>query len=44
MSSEPQPDPEPKRVLEDSDVVEVSTPHLDDAVRPRDRYGRADQR
>jgi mannose-6-phosphate isomerase-like protein (cupin superfamily) len=26
--------------LEDSDVIEVSTPHLDDVVRLRDRYGR----
>jgi quercetin dioxygenase-like cupin family protein len=28
--------------VEDSDVVEVSTPHLDDVVRLRDRYGRED--
>jgi mannose-6-phosphate isomerase-like protein (cupin superfamily) len=28
--------------LEDSDVVEVSTPHLDDVVRLQDRYGRED--
>jgi quercetin dioxygenase-like cupin family protein len=28
--------------LEDTDVVEVSTPHLDDVVRLRDRYGRED--
>lgn len=28
--------------LEDSVVVEVSTPHLDDVVRLEDRYGRAD--
>ncbi|MGH2940068.1 MAG: cupin domain-containing protein [Solirubrobacterales bacterium] len=28
--------------LEDSDVVEVSTPHLDDVVRLRDQYGRED--
>ncbi len=28
--------------LEDSDVLEVSTPHLDDVVRLRDRYGRQD--
>lgn len=28
--------------LEDSDVLEVSTPHLDDVVRLRDRYGRED--
>ncbi len=27
---------------EDSVVVEVSTPHLDDVVRLEDRYGRAD--
>jgi len=27
--------------LEDSDVLEVSTPHLDDVVRLQDRYGRA---
>lgn len=26
--------------LEDSDVIEVSTPQLDDVVRLRDRYGR----
>jgi mannose-6-phosphate isomerase-like protein (cupin superfamily) len=26
--------------LEDSDVLEVSTPHLDDLVRLDDRYGR----
>ena len=26
--------------LEDSDVLEVSTPHLDDVVRLRDDYGR----
>ena len=26
--------------LEDSDVLEVSTPHLDDAVRLVDNYGR----
>lgn len=26
--------------LEDSDVIEVSTPHLDDVVRLRDHYGR----
>jgi mannose-6-phosphate isomerase-like protein (cupin superfamily) len=26
--------------LEDSDVLEVSTPHLDDVVRLEDRYGR----
>jgi mannose-6-phosphate isomerase len=28
--------------LEDCDVLEVSTPHLDDVVRLRDRYGRQD--
>jgi mannose-6-phosphate isomerase len=28
--------------LEESVVLEVSTPHLDDVVRLRDRYGRAD--
>jgi mannose-6-phosphate isomerase-like protein (cupin superfamily) len=28
--------------LEDADVIEVSTPQLDDVVRLRDRYGRAD--
>lgn len=28
--------------LEDSTVIEVSTPHLDDVVRLRDRYGRSD--
>jgi mannose-6-phosphate isomerase-like protein (cupin superfamily) len=27
--------------LEDSVVLEVSTPHMDDVVRIRDRYGRA---
>lgn len=27
--------------LEDSDVLEASTPHLDDLVRFQDRYGRA---
>ena len=26
--------------IEDSDVLEVSTPHLDDVVRLSDRYGR----
>jgi mannose-6-phosphate isomerase-like protein (cupin superfamily) len=29
------------RALEDSVVLEVSTPHLDDVVRLEDRYGRA---
>ena len=28
--------------LEDSDVLEVSTPQLDDVVRLRDQYGRED--
>lgn len=28
--------------VEDSVVLEVSTPHLDDVVRLQDRYGRAD--
>jgi quercetin dioxygenase-like cupin family protein len=28
--------------LEDSDVLEASTPHLDDVVRLEDRYGRTD--
>jgi hypothetical protein len=28
--------------LEDCDVLEVSTPELDDVVRLEDRYGRAD--
>ena len=27
--------------LEDTDIVEVSTPELDDVVRLEDRYGRA---
>ncbi len=27
--------------VEDADVLEASTPHLDDVVRIRDRYGRA---
>ena len=26
--------------VEDSDVLEVSTPHLDDVVRLKDSYGR----
>ncbi|MBK9033331.1 MAG: cupin domain-containing protein [Myxococcales bacterium] len=30
--------------VEDTDVVEVSTPELDDVVRLSDRYGREDQR
>ena len=29
--------------IEDSDVIEVSTPELDDVVRIEDNYGRADQ-
>jgi mannose-6-phosphate isomerase len=28
--------------VEDSEVLEVSTPHLDDVVRLKDRYGRGD--
>jgi hypothetical protein len=28
--------------IEDCDVLEVSTPELDDVVRLEDRYGRAD--
>jgi len=28
--------------LEDTTIIEVSTPHLDDVVRLEDRYGRAD--
>ena len=28
--------------LEDSDIIEVSTPELDDVVRLEDRYGRTD--
>jgi mannose-6-phosphate isomerase len=30
--------------LEDCDVLEVSTPELDDVVRLEDRYGRADSK
>jgi mannose-6-phosphate isomerase-like protein (cupin superfamily) len=30
--------------LEDCDVLEVSTPELDDVVRLEDRYGRADRK
>jgi mannose-6-phosphate isomerase-like protein (cupin superfamily) len=30
------------RALEDTLIVEVSTPHLDDIVRLEDRYGRVD--
>ncbi len=30
------------RAVEDTVVLEVSTPHLDDVVRLEDRYGRAD--
>ncbi len=29
--------------LEDTDVLEASTPEIDDVVRLEDRYGRADQ-
>ncbi len=29
--------------IEDSDILEVSTPELDDVVRLEDRYGRADR-
>lgn len=32
------------QALEDSVVLEVSTPHLADVVRLQDRYGRADER
>jgi hypothetical protein len=28
--------------VEDCDVIEVSTPELDDVIRLEDRYGRAD--
>jgi mannose-6-phosphate isomerase-like protein (cupin superfamily) len=31
------------RALEDTTILEVSTPHLDDIVRLEDRYGRADE-
>lgn len=31
------------RAIEDCDVVEVSTPELDDVVRIQDDYGRADR-
>jgi mannose-6-phosphate isomerase len=31
------------RALEDTLILEVSTPHLDDIVRLEDRYGRVDQ-
>ncbi len=30
------------RAVEDTTMLEVSTPHLDDVVRLEDRYGRAD--
>ena len=30
--------------IDDSDVIEVSTPELDDVVRLEDKYGRADQK
>ena len=36
------PGPAPDDRLEDCDLVEVSTPELDDVVRLEDRYGRAD--
>ena len=29
--------------LQDSDILEASTPHLDDLVRFEDRYGRSDE-
>ena len=31
-------------VLEDCDILEVSTPKLEDVVRLEDRYGRADRK
>ena len=31
------------RALEDTTILEVSTPHLDDVVRLEDRYGRAEE-
>jgi mannose-6-phosphate isomerase len=31
------------RALEDTTILEVSTPHLDDLVRLEDRYGRGDE-
>jgi mannose-6-phosphate isomerase len=31
------------RAVEDTTILEVSTPHLDDVVRLEDRYGRADE-
>jgi quercetin dioxygenase-like cupin family protein len=30
--------------IEDCDLLEVSTPELDDVVRLEDRYGRTDER
>jgi hypothetical protein len=30
--------------LEDSDILEVSTPELDDVVRLEDRYGREEKK
>jgi hypothetical protein len=30
--------------IEDSDVLEASTPELDDVVRLEDRYGRVDEK
>jgi mannose-6-phosphate isomerase len=32
------------RALEDTTILEVSTPHLEDIVRLEDEYGRADRR
>ena len=32
----------PDHGVEDTTILEVSTPHLDDVVRLEDRYGRAD--
>jgi mannose-6-phosphate isomerase len=31
------------RAIEDTTILEVSTPHLDDVVRLEDRYGRTDE-
>ena len=31
------------RAIEDTTILEVSTPHLDDIVRLEDLYGRADE-
>jgi hypothetical protein len=30
------------RALDDTQILEVSTPHLDDVIRLEDEYGRAD--